>query len=344
MARNRAAFDAITFRPRVLRGVETIDTRTTIFGREVPLPLAVAPTGAAGLLWYEGDRALAEAAAAAGLPFTISSASTIDLERIAETGGRLWFQLYLWEDRALSMEVVDRAWGAGCEALFVTLDMAVTPNREYLLRSGFGTPFRLTSRNALDILAHPRWLAGVMGRYMLEGGIPSQANLPHKLRAKVTGSAPPGALFKHDNMDWDEVARLRERWPGKLVLKGILHPGDAERALAMGADGVVVSNHGARSLDSSISTIAALPEVVERVRGRMAVMLDSGVRRGSDIVKALALGADLVLAGRAPLYGLATGGAPGVGHALAILQAETRRTMAMLGLRTIAEIDADALG
>jgi isopentenyl diphosphate isomerase/L-lactate dehydrogenase-like FMN-dependent dehydrogenase len=183
-----------------------------------------------------------------------------------------------------------------------------------------------------------------MGRYMLEGGIPSQANLPQRLRAKVTGSAPPGALFKHDNMDWDEIARLRDRWPGKLVLKGVLHPDDAERALVLGADGVVVSNHGARALDSAVASIAALPAIVERVGGRMAVMLDSGVRRGSDVVKALALGADLVLAGRAPLYGLATGGAAGVTHALAILQAETRRTMAMLGARSIAEIDRELLG
>ena len=254
MARNRAAFDAITFRPRVLRGVEHIDTEITIFGRAVPFPLAIAPTGAAGLMWFEGDRELARAAAAAGIPFTISSASTMDLEHISEAGGRLWFQLYLWAERMLTHKVVDRAWERGCEALFVTLDMAVTPNREYILRSGFGTPFRLNARNAFDILRHPRWLAGVMGRYARSGGIPSQANLPLAMRAKVTGSAPPGALFKHDNLDWEEVARLRDRWPGKFVLKGVLRPDDAERALALGADGVVVSNHGARSLDGSIAT------------------------------------------------------------------------------------------
>jgi isopentenyl diphosphate isomerase/L-lactate dehydrogenase-like FMN-dependent dehydrogenase len=224
----------------------------------------------------------------------------------------------------------------GCEALFVTLDMPVPPNREYIHRNGFGTPFRLNARNTLDVLGHPRWLAGVMGRYALDGGVPTQANLPDRLRAKVTKGAPPGALFKQDDLDWDAIAVLRDRWPGKLVLKGILHPADAERAMALGADGLVVSNHGGRALDSAMATIDALPSVVAAVGGKMTILLDSGVRRGSDIVKALALGADAVLVGRAPLYGLAAAGEAGVARALGLLQAETGRTMAMLGTRTVA--------
>ena len=166
------------------------------------------------------------------------------------------------------------------------------------------------------MLAHPRWLAGVMGRYVLGGGIPSQANLPTRLRAKITKSAPPGALFKQDDLDWDAVKILRDRWPGKFVLKGILHPEDAETALALGADGVVVSNHGGRALDSSVATVDALPDIVATVGGRMTVLLDSGVRRGSDVVKAVALGADAVLVGRVPLYGLAAAGEAGVSRAL----------------------------
>lgn len=343
MARNRAAFERVTFRPRVLRGVQAVDTRTEIFGKPVPFPLALAPTGAAGLLWYKGDLALARAAAAAGVPFTISSASTMDLEQIAVAGGRLWFQLYYWEDRSLSHAVVDCAHEIGCEALFITLDMPVPPNREYIHRSGFGTPFKLSARNALDVLTHPRWLADVMGRYALDGGVPSQANLPDRLRAKVTKGAPPGALFKQDDLDWDAIKLLRDRWPGKFVLKGVLHPEDAERALALGADGVVVSNHGGRALDSSCATIDALPDIVAAVGGRMTVFLDSGVRRGSDVVKAIALGADAVLAGRAPLYGLATAGEAGVARAIELLRAETARTMAMLGARNIAEIDSALL-
>ncbi|MGZ3235230.1 MAG: alpha-hydroxy acid oxidase, partial [Croceibacterium sp.] len=251
-----------------------------------------------------------------------------------------WFQLYLWENRELSYAVIDRAWQLGCEALFVTLDLPVQPNREYIQRNGFGTPFRLNARNTLDVLTHPRWLASVMARYMLEGGIPTQANLPDRLRAKVTKGAPPGALFKQDDLDWDGLKQLRDRWSGKFVLKGVLHPEDAEKALSLGADGVVVSNHGGRALDCSMASLEALPAIVSAVGGRMTVFLDSGVRRGSDIVKAVANGADAVLAGRALLYGLAAFGEPGVARAIELLRAETVRTMAMLGARTFAEVRA----
>lgn len=344
LARNRAGFDTITFRPRVLRNVELVDASTSILGTPSAFPLAVAPTGAAGLLWYQGDLALARAAARAGVPFTICSASTMDIEEIARAGGDLWFQLYMWADRALSHDVIDRAAGLGCSALLVTLDLPVPPNREYLHRNGFGTPFRLNARNTLDVLAHPRWLLGTMARYAVNGGIPSQANLPDRLRNKVTQSAHPGAHFKQDNLDWDEVARLRERWPGKFVLKGILRADDAERAAAMGADAIVVSNHGGRGLDCAVASIDALPTIVEAVGGRVEIVLDSGVRRGSDVVKAVAKGASGVLAGRAALYGLAAAGEDGVVRALELLKAETSRTMAMLGARNVSEIGPDLLG
>ncbi len=268
----------------------------------------------------------------------------MDLEQVALGGGRLWFQLYYWEDRSLSHAVVERARDLGCDTLFITLDMPVPPNREYIHHNGFGTPFRLNARNTLDVLTHPRWLLEVMGRYALDGGVPSQANLPDRLRSKVTKGAPPGALFKQDDLDWDAVSRLRDLWPDKLVLKGVLHPEDARRALALGADGIVVSNHGGRALDSSMATLDALPAVADAVGGRMTILLDSGVRRGSDVVKALALGADAVLVGRAPFYGLAAAGEAGVARALELLRSETARTMAMLGVRTIAEIDSGLFG
>ncbi len=343
MARNRAALDAVTFLPRVARNVEQVNAAATLLGTPAAFPLALAPTGAAGLVWHEGDLALARAAAKAGVPFTISSASTMDLEQIATAGGNLWFQLYLWADRALSMDVVDRAWDHGCEALLVTMDMCVPPNREYISRNGFGTPFRLNARNTLDVLTHPRWLLGVMGRYALSGGVPSQANLPDRLRRKVTQSAHPGALFKLDNVDWDELAVIRDRWKGRLVLKGILRPDDAERAVKLGADGIVVSNHGGRALDGSIAAVDALPAIIGAVGDKLDVLLDSGVRRGSDVVKALVLGAKGVLAGRAPLYGLGCAGQAGVSRALELLRQETERTMAHLGARSLAQLDGDLL-
>lgn len=343
MARNRAALDRLAFLPRVLRNVSKVDTATTILGKPSPLPLAIAPTGAAGIMWYRGDVELARAAARAGVPFTISSASTMDLEDVVPAGGRQWFQLYLWQDRELSYAVVDRAAAAGCDALFVTLDLAVPPNREYLMHNGFGMPFGLNRHNVPDIILHPRWLAGVIGRYMANGGMPKQANLPTGLKNSVARGAKPGALFKQDDLDWDGIAALRRRWPGKLVLKGVLHPDDARRAVDMGADGVVVSNHGARSLDHAVAAIDALPGVVEAVGGRASVLFDSGVRRGSDVVKALALGAEAAMVGRATLYGLAAAGEAGAARAITLLGEEVARTMALLGLTSVAEIDRAVL-
>ncbi|HSG55424.1 MAG TPA: alpha-hydroxy acid oxidase, partial [Paracoccaceae bacterium] len=268
MARNRAALDAITFVPRVMRNVEVVDTASSVFGQHVAMPLAISPTGAAGLIWHKGDLHLARAAARAGVPFTISSAGTMELEDVYAGGGRQWFQLYMWRDRELSYDVVRRAHGLGCEALFVTLDLPVMPNREYLYRNGYGMPIKANRKNVPDMLLHPRWLAGVVGRYILQdGGMPTQSNLPASLRHSMARGAKPGAHFKQDDLDVDGIKRLRDLWSGKLVLKGILHPDDARQALALGADGVVVSNHGARSLDSSIAAIDALPGIAEAVGG-----------------------------------------------------------------------------
>ena len=345
MARNRAALDALTFVPRVMRKVDTIDTSATIFGQKAALPLAVAPTGAAGLFWHKGDLHLARAAAAAEVPFIISSAGTMNVEDVVAGGGRQWFQLYMWQDRELSYDVVRKAHDLGCEALFVTLDLPVMPNREYLYHNGYGMPITPNRRNVPDMLAHPRWLAGVIGRYLLQdGGMPTQANLPAAMRHSVARGAKPGAHFKQDDLDLEGIKRLREIWPGKLVLKGILHPDDALAALALGADGVVVSNHGGRALDGSIAAIDALPGIVAAVGGKLTVFFDSGVRRGSDVVKAKALGADVVMVGRATLYGLAAAGEPGVARALELLHQEVSRTMAMLGARNWDEVGSQVLG
>ena len=342
-AGNRAGWAAVKLLPRVLRDVSNVDPSVDLFGALSAFPLAVAPTGAAGLLHYRGDLSLARAAAQAGVPFTISSASNMDIERIAEAGGRLWFQLYMFENRALSTDVLRRAADLGCDTLLVTTDIPVPSNREYNRRNGFGTPFKLTSRNATDILSHPGWFTSVMCRYLLNEGLPRQANLPAHLKSVVTKTAPLGARFRGDRLTWEEADRIRSEWPGKVLLKGILRPEDAERAVALGFDGVVVSNHGGRSLDSAPATAVALPAIVAAVGARMTVLVDSGITRGSDIAKALALGAHGVLAGRAPLYGLAVGGEAGVARALALLKAEFVTTMGLLGAQTVAEIDADVL-
>jgi isopentenyl diphosphate isomerase/L-lactate dehydrogenase-like FMN-dependent dehydrogenase len=340
---NRSAFGEIKLLPRVLKDVSSVSLTTSLFGRETAMPIAIAPTGSAGLLWYNGDHALAAAAAKLGIPFTISSASTQNIEEIAAAGGRIWFQLYLWEDRALSMDVVRRAHEAGCELLMVTVDIPVSPNREFNLRNGFGTPFRPSRRNLSDMLVHPRWLTSVMLRYALTTGMPRQANLPAHLRAKVTQMAEPGAQWRGDNLTWDEVATIRDQWPGKFVIKGILHPGDAEKAVALGADGIVVSNHGGRNLDSALPTIEALPSVVAAVGSRATIFMDGGIQRGSDIMKAVAMGARAVLVGRAPLYGLAIEGEDGVVRALEFLRSELARSMALSGVRAIDELAPDLI-
>jgi isopentenyl diphosphate isomerase/L-lactate dehydrogenase-like FMN-dependent dehydrogenase len=340
---NREAFERVKLLPRVLQDVSVIDQTTILFGRTMSMPLAIGATGAAALLWYDGDLALARAAAAADIPFMISSASTMSIEQIAAVGGRQWFQLYPWENRAHSYALVQKAYDLGCEALVVTADTAALPNREYNARNGFGIPLRLNPRNVADVLGHPRWLAGVLLKYMFTTGLPRQANLPEELRARVTESPQIGANFRCDTLSWDEIRLLRKSWRGIFIIKGILAPADAIRAVAEGVDAVIVSNHGGRNLDSVVASLDALPQVLDAVEDRIPVLFDSGIRRGSDVVKALALGAKAALVGRAPLYGLAIAGQPGVERAMALLRAEIGRVMAFCGCRSIAEITKELI-
>jgi isopentenyl diphosphate isomerase/L-lactate dehydrogenase-like FMN-dependent dehydrogenase len=335
---NREAFERVKLVPRVLNDVSRIDQGISLFGRPMSMPIAVGATGGAALVWHDGDIALARAAAAANVPFTISSASTIPIEKIAGAGGRQWFQLYPWENRALSYALVQKAYDLGCEALVVTVDTAVPPNREYNFRNGFGIPLRFGRRNTLDVLSHPRWMTSVLLRYFFTTGMPRQANLPEELRAKVTEAPQVGAGFRCDTLCWEEIRLLRRQWRGKLIIKGIASPVDAAQAVAEGVDALIVSNHGGRNLDCVVATLDILPDVLEAVRDRVPVMLDSGVRRGSDVVKALALGAKAVLVGRAPLYGLAVAGQAGVRRALELLRQETARVMAFCGCRNVGEI------
>jgi (S)-mandelate dehydrogenase len=341
---NREVFDRIRFRTRTFVDVSKRTQEATIFGVKHKMPMVIAPTGVAGLLWHEGEIALAKAARAAGIPFTLATGSITAMERVAdEAGGELWFQLYLWPDRALSHELVNRAKAAGYKTLVVTVDGVSSGNREYNLRNGFTIPFGFSLRNSWDMAKHPRWLFGVIGRYLMTTGMPTYANYPAAARAKMTRGPVGRSSLRTDSIKWDDLDALRKIWPGKLIVKGILDPQDAKTAVEHGADGIDVSNHGGRNLDGIVSPIEVLPEIVDAVGGKTTIFMDSGIRRGSDVVKALALGANAVMVGRSTLYGVAAGGEAGAARALQIYRDEIHRNMALLGCNTIADIGPQCL-
>lgn len=341
---NRAVFDRLRFKTRTLIDVSKRNLESSIFGVKYKMPLVIAPTGVAGLMWYEGEIALARAARAAGIPFTLATGSVTPMERVAkEAGGDLWFQLYMWPDRALSHELVLRARDAGYKALVVTVDGVSSGNREYNLRNGFTIPFTFSTRNMWDMVTHPRWLVGVIMRYLATSGMPTYANYPAAARAKLTVGPVGRSSLRSDSISWADLDALRKIWPHKLIVKGVLDPHDAEKMVDHGADGIGVSNHGGRNLDGIISPIEVLAEIVEAVGNRATVFMDSGVRRGSDVVKALALGADAVMVGRSTLYGVAAGGEAGATRALDIFREEISRNMALLGCCTIADIGPQCL-
>ena len=339
---NRSAFEDIKLRHRSLVDVSGRSVATTLFGKPAAMPMAIAPTGAAGLCWYRGEVQLARAAARAGIPLTLSTTSMTAMETLAEFGGRLWFQLYVWKRRDLSYEMIERAKRAGYEALIVTVDSAVPGNREYNARNGFALPFNPSPRFLLDVARHPAWTVGVMGRYLSNGGMPKHENYPAQFQGTiVSGVAGRREEMNHDSLNWNDIAKFRDMWPGILMLKGVNRVDDALKALTYGVDGLVVSNHGGRNMDSAAATLAVLPEIAQAVGNKATVILDSGIRRGSDIVKALALGASAVLTGRATLYGTAAGGEAGAAHAINILRTEMDKTMAYTGCRSVDEISTD---
>ncbi|MGO4403541.1 alpha-hydroxy acid oxidase [Bosea sp. RAF48] len=340
--RNRAAFRALTFLPRTLVDVAERSTEAVLFGERHAMPLAVAPAGPAGLLWYRGELELAKAAARANLPFTLSTYSTVAMGDIAATGATVWQQLYFWKDRSLTGKIVDRARDLDFRVLVVTVDTPVLGQREYLQRDRLIPPYGPSLAACTEMLLHPRWLIGVALRYLATGGLPRVVNRPQpgpglvdEEIARRTSLCP--------SVTWDDIARLRQRWPHQLLLKGIMREEEAERAFALGCDGVVVSNHGGRNLDSAACTLDALPRIAAVAGGKGSVLLDGGIRRGSDIAKALALGAHAVLTGSAPLYGIAAAGEAGASHVLGLLQAELDCTMALTGSRIIGELTRDLI-
>jgi isopentenyl diphosphate isomerase/L-lactate dehydrogenase-like FMN-dependent dehydrogenase len=344
MRNNRHHLEHIKLLNKVLVDVSQIDTQQHIFNTTTALPLAIAPTGIAGVAWYEGELELAKAAAKAGIPFTLATGSNTPMEKIAaEAGGQLWYQLYLWRNKQLSYDLIKRVYQAGFKTLIWTVDIGLGANREHNKRNGFNLPYKLNSRSVLDMLCHPRWMAAVMGRYLLTSGMPRHANYPPQFQDKITGKALTDKALRADQVSYQDIDRLRDLWPGTLIIKGIMRADDAERCVEHGADGIIVSNHGGRNMDSAPSPLDVLPSIVAAVGERTNVIVDSGVRRGSDIVKCLALGAKLVLTGRATLYGVSAGGCKGATKALGFLEDELRRTMSYIGARSLAEITGDCL-
>jgi isopentenyl diphosphate isomerase/L-lactate dehydrogenase-like FMN-dependent dehydrogenase len=344
LVRNREIFERIKLRPRTLVDVSKRSQGIELFGKRQEMPVIIAPTGSAGLAWYEGEIALAKAAVAAGIPYTIATGAMTAMEKIAkEAGGTRWFQLYMWPDRKLSYELVERARDAGFEGLVVTIDSPVPPAREYNLHNGFTIPFKFTRRNVTDVLMHPRWMTGVLAKYLATTGMPKYENYPLEYKTTITSRPMGRSMPLNDSFTWEDIRTLRRLWPGKLIAKGLLHPQDAVLAAESGADAVVVSNHGGRVVDGTPAPIELLPYVVDAVGHRMTVIVDSGFRRGSDIVKALALGAHAVMIGRATLYGTAVGGEAGARRALTLLREEIDRTLALIGCTSIAGLGHEYL-
>lgn len=335
-ARNRRALQERRLQQRALIDVSHVDLSTTLLGASSTMPVVIGPTGLNGAYWLYGDACLARGAADAGIPFVMSTAACLPMTDIARIGGLTkWFQLYMLKDRGLVESFLQRIHAQGFDVLQLTVDTAVAGRRNRDIRNGFTLPFRWTLANLLDCARHPAWAL-----QMARGGSPTL-----RVFAEVLGEVPKGSTISEvmqqqlsSSFTWDDLAWLRRAWPKKLVLKGILDAGDAQRAVDEGVDGVVVSNHGGRQHDAAAATLDMLPAIAERIQGRAVLLIDSGFRSGSDVAKALAWGADGVQLGRATLYGLASGGQAGVRHALALIRDELRRAMALSGAVSVAEM------
>jgi L-lactate dehydrogenase (cytochrome) len=337
MQRNSADLDALTFRQRVMVDVSNISLATSFLGAAVSMPLGIGPTGLAGLFHADGEILGARAAAACGIPFCLSTMSICSIEDVrAATQQPFWFQQYLMRDRGFNQELIDRAAAARCSALMLTLDLQVIGERRRDPRNGLTIPPKLSLRNALEFARKPAWAARVLfGKRRTFGN----------LVGRIGGSSGINTLAQWTatqfdaSANWRDVDWVRGRWPGKLILKGVLEAEDARLAVAAGADAIVVSNHGGRQLDGAPSTISVLQEIVEAVDGRCEVLFDGGVRSGQDIAKALALGARGALIGKSFLFALAAAGEAGVTKAIEIMRNELRVTLALTGTSSV-----DAVG
>ena len=336
---NREVYRSLKIKNRVLKDVSKRSTATEIFGRKIAMPYAISPTASAGLMSDGGEVALARAAARMGIPCTVATNSLTPMEEIVERGGgNLWFQLYMWVDMSLRMRFVERVKAAGFNTLLVTVDGSVGANREHDRRNGFSMPLRYTPKLIGQVLANPGWCVRVLAPQYLRRGPFIKANYPPEMSSKLTDKISDHELTKPATQCWDDIKRIRDVWPGYMLVKGLQSLEDAVIAAEYGLDGVVVSNHGGRYLDSAPAPLQLVPEFRRAVGNRLKIIIDSGARRGSDLVKAMAMGADLVMSGRPTLYGCAAAGEAGAYRALEIFQTEMDRIMAQLGLNAIEEI------
>ncbi len=338
LRRNEAAFAEIDLLPRPLNGAASRDLSVALFGRKLALPVMIGPTGLAGLFWPRGEIAAARAAAAAGTAYCLSHASTCTMEELASTGvSPRWMQVFVYRDRGFTRAFVERAAASGFEALVLTIDNQLTGNRERDIRNGFTIPPRFSLLDRLAMLGKLPWLLR-MARLLPSVTFANYAGSGDNADIATLAARMPSLL--DPSLSWRDVEWMRSLWQGPFLLKGVLHPAEASEALAHGVDGIVVSNHGGRQLDGAAASLDALPAIAGAVAGRIPILLDGGVRRGSDVIKAIALGASACLVARPHLFGLAVAGEAGVARMLDILRRELDRAMGLLGASRIADIDA----
>jgi L-lactate dehydrogenase (cytochrome) len=340
VADNRRAFEEYGFIPRVLNDVSNREQTTNLFGKTYAAPFGIPPMGSAALCAYRGDIVLARAAAAINVPMCLSASSLITLEDVRRENPAAWYQAYLAGEPSRIEPLVDRVAAAGYDTFVVTADVPVPANRENNIRNGFQVPLAITPRMAWDTATHPHWLFGTWARTLMNYGMPHFENMDAMRGPPVLAKNLMRNIGRRDQLAWRHVELIRRRWKGKLVVKGLIAPADARIARESGVDGVIVSNHGGRQLDHTVSALRTLPEIAAEANG-MTVMLDGGIRRGTDVIKALALGAQFVFVGRPFLFAAVAGGEAGVQRALTLLRHEVDRDMALLGIRSISEISPD---
>lgn len=337
---NRAVWDEVAFVPKTLVDTSARTLRTTLFGRTYDAPFGIAPMGGTAMAAYRGDEVLARAAAACNVPMICSGASLTPLERVREAGATAWFQAYLPGDDQRIIDLVERAARANYDTLVLTVDVQVIANRENNVRSGFNTPLRPSLRLAWDCAMRPHWLTGMFLRTLMTHGMPHFENMGPRVPLISRTATRQGG--RRDKLNWKHLEMMRRLWKGRLVVKGILDPNDARLSRESGVDGIIVSNHGGRQLDGAVAPLRVLQAIAAQA-GDMTVMMDSGVRRGTDVLKALALGAQFVFVGRPMLYAAAIASDAGVAHAIQLLASEIDRDMALLGVESLGDLRPELL-